>query len=96
MQHAFRAGSLAVSQSALILTNPIVSIILGFVLFDEQLRGGAVAVALEVVSLIVLVAGAVGLCASSLVVGVYDDDPQRHLLGGRGRYARRRAGNVLP
>jgi hypothetical protein len=96
MQHAFRAGSLAVSQSALILTNPIVSIILGFVLFDEKLRGGAVAVTLEVLSLIVLVAGAVGLCASSLVVGVYDDDPQRHLLGGRGRYARRRAGHVVP
>lgn len=96
MQHAFRAGSLAVSQSALILTNPIVSIVLGFVLFDEQLRGGAVAVTLEVLSLIVLVAGAVGLCASSLVVGVYDDDPQRHLLGGRGRYARRHAGNTLP
>jgi hypothetical protein len=96
MQHAFRAGSLAVSQSALILTNPIVSIVLGFVLFDERLRGGSVAVTLEVLSLIVLVAGAVGLCASSLVVGVYDDDPQRHLLGGRGRYARRHAGNAIP
>ncbi|MGH3731842.1 MAG: DMT family transporter [Acidimicrobiales bacterium] len=96
MQHAFRAGSLAVSQSALILTNPIVSIVLGFVLFDEQLRGGAGAVTLEVLSLIVLVVGALGLCASSLVVGVYDESPDRHLLAGRGRYARRRAGNVHP
>jgi hypothetical protein len=91
MQHAFRAGSLAISQSALILINPIVSIILGFVLFDEQLRGGAVAVTFEVLSLITLVAGALGLCASSLVLGVYDDDPAQHLLAGRGRYARRRA-----
>ena len=96
MQHAFRAGSLAISQSALILTNPIVSIILGFVLFDEQLRGGAVAVTFEVLSLIALVAGALGLCASSLVVGVYDDDPTRHLLAGRGRYARRRAQPATP
>ncbi|MGC2169524.1 MAG: DMT family transporter, partial [Acidimicrobiales bacterium] len=47
MQHAFRAGSLAVSQSALILANPIVSIILGSTLFHEQLRGGALAVTLE-------------------------------------------------
>lgn len=96
MQHAFRAGSLAVSQSALILTNPIVSIVLGFVLFGEQLRGGALAITLEVLSLVVLVGGAGGLCASSLVVGVYDDDPDRHLLGGRGRYARRQARNAIP
>jgi hypothetical protein len=94
MQHAFRAGSLAISQSALILTNPIVSIILGFVLFDEKVRGGAVAVTFEVLSLIALIAGALGLCASSLVVGVYDNDPARHLLAGRGRYARRRAQGI--
>lgn len=96
MQHAFRAGSLAVSQSALILTNPIVSIVLGFVLFDEQLRGGAGAVTLEVLSLIVLVAGGLGLCASSVVIGVYDDSPDSHLLSGRGRYARRHARHVVP
>jgi hypothetical protein len=91
MQHAFRAGSLAVSQSALILTNPIVSIVLGFVLFDEQLRGGAGAVTLEVLSLIVLVAGALGLCSSSVVGGVYGDSSQSNRLAGRGRYARRHA-----
>jgi drug/metabolite transporter (DMT)-like permease len=91
MQHAFRAGSLAISQSALILTNPIVSIILGSALFHEQLRGGAIAVTLEVVSLVVLVAGAISLCVSTSFVDVYDENPDRHILAGRGRYARRHA-----
>ncbi|HEY1824526.1 MAG TPA: DMT family transporter [Acidimicrobiales bacterium] len=89
MQYAFRAGSLAVSQGALILTNPIVSIVLGAVLFHERLRSGALATTVEVLSLVVLVAGAVSLCASPSIVGVYDEDPDRHLLAGRGRYARR-------
>ena len=91
MQHAFRAGSLAISQSALILTNPIVSIVLGSALFHEQLRGGALAVTLEVFSLVVLVAGAISLCVSTSFVDVYDENPERHILAGRGRYARRHA-----
>lgn len=91
MQHAFRAGSLAISQSALILINPIVSIVLGSVLFHEQLRGGAGAVTLEVLSLVVLVVGAISLCVSASFVDVYDENPERHILAGRGRYARRHA-----
>ncbi|MGC2486829.1 MAG: DMT family transporter [Acidimicrobiales bacterium] len=91
MQHAFRAGSLAISQSALILTNPIVSIVLGSALFHEQLRGGALAVTLEVLSLMVLVAGGVSLCLSTSFVDVYDENPERHILAGRGRYAKRHA-----
>jgi hypothetical protein len=89
MQQAFRVGSLAISQSALILTNPIVSIVLGSVLFHEQLRGGALAVTVEVLSLIVLVAGAISLCVSASFIDVYDENPDRHILAGRGRYARR-------
>jgi hypothetical protein len=95
MQHAFRAGSLAVSQSALILTNPIVSIVLGSVLFHEQLRGGAIAVTFEVLSLMVLVAGAISLCVSTSFADVYDENPERHILAGRGRYARRHSHPVL-
>ncbi|HTT59207.1 MAG TPA: DMT family transporter [Acidimicrobiales bacterium] len=91
MQHAFRAGSLAISQSALILTNPIVSIILGSALFHEELRAGALAVTLEVLSLVVLVGGAISLCLSASFVDVYDENPERHILAGRGRYARRHA-----
>jgi hypothetical protein len=91
MQHAFRVGSLAISQSALILTNPIVSIILGSALFHEQLRGGAPAVTLEILSLMVLVAGAISLCVSTSFLDVYDENPDRHILAGRGRYARRHA-----
>ena len=96
MQHAFRAGSLAISQSALILTNPIVSIVLGFVLFHEQLRGGAVAVTLEVLSLIVLVAGAIGLCVSSRRSSASTTrTPSGTFSAGRGRYARRHAHPVI-
>jgi hypothetical protein len=89
MQSAFQVGPFAVSQSSLILVNPFVSIAIGHVFYGENLRGGPVAVSLEVVALVVMVVGAVGLSTSSLVAGVHDESHDTHLLKGRGRYARR-------
>jgi hypothetical protein len=88
MQSAFQVGPFAVSQSALILVNPFVSIIVGFTLFGESLRGGVGHTALEVVSLLVMVAGALVVSASPLVAQVHDESVGEHLLKGRGRYAR--------
>jgi hypothetical protein len=88
MQSAFQVGPFAVSQAALILVNPFVSIAVGHVLFAESLRGGAVRVTLEVLSLAVMVVGAVGVASSPLVAQVHDESGDEHLLRGRGRYAR--------
>jgi hypothetical protein len=88
MQSAFHVGPFTASQSTLILVNPFASIAIGSVLFGESLRGGAVYVSLEIVSLLVMVVGALGLSTSSLVAGVHEETAGTHLLKGRGRYAR--------
>jgi hypothetical protein len=87
MQSAFQVGPFAASQSTLILVNPFVSIAVGHVLYGEDLRGGALYVTLEVLSLAVMVVGAIGLSTSSLVAQVHDEGEGSHLLKGRGRYA---------
>jgi len=91
MQAAFRVGPFAASQSALILVNPFVSILIGHVLFGENLRGGPLFVSLEVLSLLVMVLGALGLSTSALMTTMHEAAPDTHLLKGRGRYARWRA-----
>jgi hypothetical protein len=88
MQSAFQVGPFAASQSSLILVNPFVAIAVGHVLYGESLRGGPLHVALEVLSLGVMVVGALGLSTSSLVANVHEETPGTHLLAGRGRYAR--------
>jgi hypothetical protein len=94
MQSAFQVGPLAVSQSALILVNPLVSIVIGHTLFHETLRGGPLYVTLEVFSLALMVAGAVGLSSSALVASVHDAEPDNHHLKGRSRFERRREAPV--
>jgi hypothetical protein len=87
MQSAFQVGPFTASQSSLILVNPFVSIAIGYVLYGESLRGGSLYTSLEVLSLVVMVLGALGLSTSSLVAGVHEGMPGTHLLKGRGRYA---------
>jgi drug/metabolite transporter (DMT)-like permease len=94
MQGAFQVGPLAASQSALILVNPIVSIIIGHTLFHETLHGGPLHVTLEVGALAMMVAGAVGLSFSALIANVHDTAPESFHLTGRGRYQRWRAARV--
>jgi hypothetical protein len=88
MQSAFQVGPFAASQSSLILVNPFVAIAVGHFLFGESLRGGPLYVSLEILSLGVMVVGAVGLSTSSLVAHVHEETPGSDLLRGRGRYAR--------
>lgn len=89
MQSAFQVGPFAASQSALILVNPFVSIVVGRALFGEALRGGPLHVTVEVLALAVMVGGAVGLTTSPLVANVHEHVEGGHRLTGRGRYARR-------
>jgi hypothetical protein len=96
MQSAFQIGPFAASQSSLILVNPFVAIAIGHVLFAESLRGGPLYVSLEVISLGVMVLGAVGLSTSSLVANVHEENPGTDLLAGRGRYAKWRRTRTSP
>jgi hypothetical protein len=88
MQSAFQVGPFATSQSTLILLNPLVSIVIGHVLFGEDLRGGALLTSLEAVSIAVMLVGALGLSTSPLVASVLQENEVTHLLKGRGRFAR--------
>lgn len=94
MQSAFQVGPLALSQSALILVNPLVSIVIGRVLYHETLRGGPWFASLEVLSLAIMVLGAVGLSSSALVTSVHEEAPEDFHLKGRGRYERWRDARV--
>ncbi|MGC2174942.1 MAG: DMT family transporter [Acidimicrobiales bacterium] len=94
MQSAFQVGPLGASQSALILVNPIASIIIGHTLFHETLRGGPFYVTLEIVALAIMVAGGVGLSSSALIATVHDAEPDHHHLAGRSRYSRWRQERV--
>lgn len=96
MQSAFQVGPFAASQSTLILVNPFVAIAIGHVLYGESLRGGPLYVTLEVLSLAVMVVGALGLATSSLVSHVHEETPGTDLLKGRGRYARWRERQSSP
>jgi drug/metabolite transporter (DMT)-like permease len=89
MQSAFQVGPFAASQSALILVNPFVSIVVGRALFGEALRAGPLDVTVEVLALVVMVGGAVGLTTSPLMANVHEQVDGGHRLTGRGRYARR-------
>lgn len=64
---AFQRGSIAAAQAALSGVDPLASIVIGVVLFGEHLRAGAPAVCLEMLSLVVMVAGVVVLSRSPLV-----------------------------
>ena len=90
MQSAFQVGPFAASQSSLILLNPLVSLVIGHVLFDESLRGGTLRTVFEILSVALLVAGAVGLSASPLIATVHDESGGSQLLRGRGRFSRSR------
>lgn len=56
-QSAFQAGPLDASLPTLTATDPVVSVLVGALIFGEALRAGAVASTLEVVALFAVVAG---------------------------------------
>ena len=94
-QNAYLAGPIAASQAALVLVDPLASILIGVSLFGDNLRTAWPWGPLEALSLVVLFAGAMFLVRSPLVTGVSGDDGLQEMLTGRSR-ARRLAEAVAP
>jgi drug/metabolite transporter (DMT)-like permease len=85
-QNAYHSGPIAASQSTLVMVDPLVSILLGIVLFSDSLRTSEPWGALEAASLLVLFIGAGALCLSPLVSGIKSEDPAyQEMLSARGR-----------
>jgi drug/metabolite transporter (DMT)-like permease len=66
-QNAYHAGPIAASQSAIVLVDPLASILIGVSLFGDNLRTAGAWGPLEALSLLFLFAGAITLCTSPLV-----------------------------
>lgn len=83
-QNAFHAGPITASQAALLIVDPIASIVIGVGLFGDNLKGSFSALALDAGALAVMSAGLFVLCHSPLIVGTTDEDrlgrpvPLRH------------------
>jgi glucose uptake protein GlcU len=67
--HAFQAGPLAASQPGFTIVDPLVASLLGVFIFKEHLQLGPVALGIEILALVALVAGVIALSHSSLVQG---------------------------
>jgi drug/metabolite transporter (DMT)-like permease len=66
-QDAFQAGPITASQASLTIVDPVVSIVIGVGLFDDELRGGKGALAFDAVALLVMCAGLFVLSQSPLI-----------------------------
>lgn len=84
-QNAYHAGPIAASQSTLVLVDPLASILMGVVLFNDDLRTSGAWGPLEAISLLVLVAGGVLLSHSPLVTGARNASSDEERLGPRFR-----------
>lgn len=68
LQNAFQAGSIVAAQPAVTVSDPIVSTVLGALVFTEHVRGG-LWIVLEAVGVAAIVLGTVELSRSPLVTG---------------------------
>jgi hypothetical protein len=68
-QDAFHAGPITASQATLTIVDPIVSIVIGVGVFNDQLRGGIGALAFDAAALLVMCAGLFLLSQSPLIAG---------------------------
>jgi drug/metabolite transporter (DMT)-like permease len=88
-QNAFHSGPIAASQSALVLVDPLASIVFGIVLFGDNLRTSGAYGPLEAISLLIMFVGAAALAHSPLVGGMKGgDDAYDELLSVRSRSKR--------
>ncbi len=85
-QNAYHAGPLAASQSAFVVVEPLVSILIGTQIFDDTVRTSQPWASLEAISLVALFTGATMLCRSPLVTGVRGEGAEyEEMLSARGR-----------
>jgi drug/metabolite transporter (DMT)-like permease len=88
-QNAFHAGPIAASQSALVLVDPLASILIGIGLYGDRLRTTGAYGVLEGLSLVVMFIGAASIAHSPLVSGMKGDDERyAELLSLRSRSKR--------
>jgi len=73
-QNAYHAGPIAASQSALVLVDPLASILIGIALFNDDLRTKGAWGPLEALSLLVLFGGGLLLSNSRLIAGIRASD----------------------
>lgn len=76
-QSAFQAGSLDASLPTMSVVDPVASIAIGVLAFDETISSGPGAVTLEVVALLAMCAGIVMLARSEAVRAVHAPRPAR-------------------
>lgn len=76
LQNAYQAGSLIAAQPAITVGDALVSLVLGVLLFEEDLRLGSWLV-LAIAGLALIIGGAVELSRSPLVAGVVQDEDSR-------------------
>ena len=70
-QSAFQAGSLDASLPTMSVVDPVVSIVIGVLAFDETISSGPGAITLEVVALLAMSAGIVMLARSEAIRAVH-------------------------
>ena len=80
--HALAAGPLAASQPGFTVLDPLSAGLLGVFLFDEQIRTGVLDLAGEALALAVVIAGALILSHSCLILGEDEKSPVRCLPSG--------------
>lgn len=71
-QSAYQAGPLALSMPAISLVEPVVAVVIGDTLFEEQARLGGAALALEAVAAVVALVGLATLATSPTVLSIYE------------------------
>jgi drug/metabolite transporter (DMT)-like permease len=79
-QHALRAGHVAASRASMVVTNPLLSVVIGVVAFGESLSTSPVRLVAELAGLAVLLLSARGLATSPMITAEAGD----HLSGAPG------------
>jgi drug/metabolite transporter (DMT)-like permease len=74
VQQSYHAGPITASQAALLIVDPIASIVIGVGLFGDNLRGGIATLALDALGLAVMSVGLFVLCHSPLIVSTTAED----------------------
>jgi drug/metabolite transporter (DMT)-like permease len=72
-QSAFHAGPITASQAMLTIVDPLASVFIGIWLFDDRLHTAGWRLPVELVAMLVVVAGVIILSRSPLVAGAKDD-----------------------
>ena len=71
-QHALRAGHVAASRASMVIVDPLLSVLIGIVAFNDVLRRGPLSVVGEVLGLVILLIGAQRLATSPMLVLLHE------------------------